>query len=270
MRVKEIRGIIESAAKSGTHIICTYCGAETLSVGELVICSNCENMMEYNASAADRSYAGNFTNVQRIKDLVAAKDFKSAVRVWEEIEWAEPEPQMLYAEALFYISYSNYEASLVDYGLAGFMEGNIAHREESLRLYSIAKAKLNSGISSIESEMSGGVSSLPLDYAAFLMHMKLDNLGAAKKYLEDMKGYGDSYVYQYALMVFSAATKDYKKVVDCAMGLCTRERFSMGAVYYLAWGLFKERRKSQARELVGVLEGYMENDSLAELAALVR
>jgi hypothetical protein len=269
MNVHDIEKVVEAVAKSGSHLVCGSCGMETLASGDLTICSNCENIVTYDASMIGKSRTDHFVDIEKIMRLVVAKDFKSAMSAWEAKEGASSEPQMIYSEALFYIAYSNHETSLINYELPGFMEENIAHRNESLRLYSIARLKMNRGIYIIERDAAAGIKSLQLNYTAFLLHVKLGDMRVAKEYLDEIKSYGEPYVYQYALVVFSAATNNFKDVVYYAMGLCTNEKFSIGAVYYIAWGLFKEGKKQQAREVVKILQRYMKSDSLTELAALV-
>ena len=269
MEVRKITAAVEEAAKVGAYASCKYCTEDTLSIGDMVICAGCENVITYSQDVTDKHNVRLSQKMAQLHNLIASGDFKSAVEAYALEHAGAQEPQALYAEALLYIRYSNHETSLINHSLHGFMEENISHRNAAAATYSTARLKLNRVIRIVEAETSAGTRSILLDYTAFLSHIKLGELRAAGLLLDAMKSYDTPYVHAYAATVYAAANSDYAGILSNAEAFCSKGSFSISGLYYVSWALLKLGRKKEAKELALSLRKYLKNDSLEALIALM-
>ena len=54
MNINGHLSLLQEAEKFGAVIICEYCGVETLSLGNICMCSNCENIATTTASMLEK------------------------------------------------------------------------------------------------------------------------------------------------------------------------------------------------------------------------
>jgi hypothetical protein len=270
MDIHKIASSVEAVAKGGLYTSCRYCGEETLSSGEMAICTGCENILTYIKNAPAGVPDAQLQRAGEILKYTASGDFRSAADQYSNSASGAEEPQFIYAEALFYIRYSNHETGLISHELHGFMEDNISHRDAAAKLYSTAKLKLNKAIYQIGAERASGAKSILLDFTEFLSHIKLGNVYEAKSLLDAIKAYGNEYVYRYALTSYAAQVSDFSGILANAEFFGSAENFSMSGLYYVLWALFKTERKKDARVLAEVLHKYMKSESLETLIPLIK
>lgn len=265
MELKSSIAELRITLKASTQFLCERCGAETAAIGGMCMCSNCESIATNTRSTLERKDHMLLGSLDRINKAIAASDYNSAISVYDELVSQRKDPSLMYAEALLYLKYSNYEVMQIGYENPGFMEGNTAHRDKASKLASLAKKLLAKSVSQSKREIMASPGSLGLTYNLFLSQMKLGMMRAANSTINDILKLDSRYVYNYAKMVFEARREHYDDMVKAADTLTSAENFSLNAFYYMGLWLFKKGRYKEAKEMLNSLNGLMRSSNLEAL-----
>ena len=84
--------LLKDIERSGAKLICAYCGVETLSVGSIGICSNCESMISTDRKSLVGTNPELVGNLDAIRKAIANNDFESAISVYDRMRGEDEEP----------------------------------------------------------------------------------------------------------------------------------------------------------------------------------
>jgi tetratricopeptide (TPR) repeat protein len=252
--------VMQQAKAAGTTIICPYCGAKTLGLPSGTICGNCENLISTQSGGRYGS-PQYISSMEGIHDSIRKKSYAEAYPAFERLIGMPEDPFLLYTEALAYIENSNFETTLISYDKQGFMEENIAHRNASISLLSTAKMLLNKAVYLSETNGKGDIS---MAYLQFLAYLKLGDLKAADDAAGKLKG-STPLLENYSQMLLANAMGNYPKVLEYADSLLVRDTFSINALYYSAYALFKKGDRKVAKTLLAEFLAVAESESANRL-----
>ncbi len=258
MGVSKWIGVVRRDLKSYRHVVCEFCGAETLSAGAPAFCSNCESVVGSEMKTIHASNPMLFSSLGSLRAAVLANDFEAAILVYDQMLNDRHSPQVLYAKGLMYTEYSNYVVSQISYDGDGFMEHNAELREKGARLVSegkklVAKAHNISELESKEAPSAYGF------YRMFLCALKMNDLRAANEHLKkivelDKKGV----VAPYAKIVFDVQAGLYGEAEKELERMVKVKTPPANAFYYAAFVAFKLGDHNGARRLMNVAGGLIE------------
>ena len=267
MNVGRYIKLIRNMKASVTELQCTYCGMETVSVGEISICSNCESIIHASRRMLLTRNPDLVKRLDGISKGIKSKDFESAIAIYDEMREGGGEPALLYAEALAYIGYSNYEISKISYDREGFMEENITHRSRGSELISTSKLLLTEavGLAVREIEKEKGNASLNLEYSLFLAQLKLGLVRGAGYTLSNLRKMTGAYVSEYANLVFDASVGRYDDVIKNAGSMIKSTHISANVFYYIAFALFKKGDMEDSERMLEELGPLMKSENVGSL-----
>ncbi|MEM3827076.1 MAG: hypothetical protein QXR58_00555 [Candidatus Micrarchaeaceae archaeon] len=242
-----LKGFVQQSGKN----TCPYCGSETSSASASFFCSYCEAFIP-DAKAVSTNA---IQLAKSINSSVAANDFATALQKYESLPDYAANPYLPYSEALVSIERSNYEASLINYSLQGFMDENITRRNASLAAFSSARFLLNKAIATAKSALQSGSETLPYLHAMFLSYIKLGDLKAASWVLERVKKLGNQMLEAYESMVLESNIGNFSKSLEQSEKLLSKDLFVFNAAHYMALSLFKKGRAGEALSLLEAMRG---------------
>jgi len=265
MNAKDYIGLLKSSAGRSTVLTCRYCGTDTRSVGQMCMCSNCECIVDSSRSAIEKGDHLLIASLDRINGSMGTNNYADAATANDQLVAQKKDPLMMYAAALAYLKYSNYEITQIGYMTPGFMEGNTVHRDKAAKLASSAKRLLAKSIAVSNAAIKEGNSSFGILYARFLAQVKMGMKKGASDSIAMLEKSGNSYVHDYSRMVFESSMERYEKVIAAAEKLMTAESFSVNAFYYAGLALFKTRKLKEAKMVLESLRGMLKSDNLEAL-----
>lgn len=265
MDAKGYADALEELEKTTVLLICEYCGVETPSIGDFCICSNCESMVVTNRTLLERKDHVLLDSLDRINRSMADSKYEDAMPFYDKIILERNEPSLMYAAAIAYLKYSNYEIMQIGYAKIGFMEENTIHRDKAAKLASTAKRLLTKSISIVNMEIGKGNRPLNFVYNRFLSQIKMGNHKGAKNSIDILQKAGNDYVYNYAQMVFESSMERYDTALKIADRFTKRENFSINAFYYIGLSLFKKGKNKEAKRTLEVLNSILKNGNLEAL-----
>ena len=254
--------MLASALKIARPLMCAYCGTETPAIGGAAVCSNCECIAYMDREALQAKDPQLFSDLQEMNSRLGSSDYSGAVSVYDRMISTHKDPSYLYAKALVCIKHSNYGISNIRYDRVGFMEENTALRDAARDLELAAKQFLNSAVAAAAPDMELDKPPLGSSYAAFLSHIKLSDLRAAKYAMECINRVDSGYVGEYAQMVLESNLKRPDSAIRHAEALARPERFSINAFFYLAMALYDKGRYREAKSLAERLKTAIGNSSV--------
>lgn len=241
--------------------MCGYCGAETVALGGIGMCSNCENMINLSRDTIESVDPALASSLGSIITAMASNDFDSVDKSYDALLAEKRSPQLLYASALARIKHSNYEISQIRYDRKGFMEENAVHRSNASKLMSAARRMLTKGAYMSKSTVSKGESSPAVAFSLFLSQLKLGNMRGARYALKLLGKTGDEYSLAYANMLFASSMRKYKEADKYAFKLTTPQSFSINAFFYMAFSMFKRHAFGDARTLLSGISGFIKSSN---------
>ncbi len=244
-------------------MMCIFCGNDNTAYVDPWICAFCESTV-YNAiasaAAKDKTL---MKSIESINGYVENGEYKPAADLYATIVEKNGNPQYLYAAALLDIAHSNDEVARIRYDRHGFMEENAEHRIEASRLMSNAKLLFNRAIFRIKG-LAGTAQITPdMAFTAFMSSIKSGNLRAAKTYMEYLTAVHQ--LNDYANMVMSAELGRFDDLYRYADKLLDKNVFMAGALYYVAWGMFKQKRYRESERILNALSQVVRSKSVAAL-----
>jgi len=100
MRVSDWVSIAQRETKSYRHVLCEFCGAETLASGPVAFCSNCESVVGSRSKTVEGSNPMLFSLLGSLRTAVLRNDFEEAVAVYDQLLEQRKSPQLLYAKGI--------------------------------------------------------------------------------------------------------------------------------------------------------------------------
>lgn len=258
---------IKTIRQLGTvaRTMCGYCGNENAVTSDVWICFHCENANR----ATDLSIKLNdkdFVNtISEVNEHLSNNDYDGALAAYNNIVTKYKAPGITYNYGLLHLQYSNYEISLIRYDRKGFMEENAILREKASALVSKAKLLFNKAIAECADMAKAEGSNEFVAYTLLIINIKLKNLRAAMKNIEEIKTHNNIYLTDYSEMLFNAEAGRYIEAAKYAKELLKKGQFSPNACYYMGWALFKAGRHREAKELIGALGTQLQNNSMFAL-----
>jgi tetratricopeptide (TPR) repeat protein len=263
MNIARYMKLLKVVEDSGSMLMCTSCGVETLSLGSIGVCSNCESLIYTTRNSMAGTNPDLLNSLEVINKSVSDGDFELAIATYDSI--GSQRPSLLYAEALVYIKYSNREVSNINYGRKGFMEENAVHRSKASNLISKSKRLITKAISLATEEMNSGTGSLDTVYALFLLQTKLGRLKSASGTLQVLNGMGNTYLNEYAGVVFSTSAKRYDDALKRADAMMVVNHLPLNTFYYASLALFKKGMLSESTALLERLQHLMSSTNVESL-----
>ncbi|MGC8669927.1 MAG: hypothetical protein ACP5TL_02120 [Candidatus Micrarchaeia archaeon] len=259
-------GYSEKLPKYSTTRYCVYCGTKNVVASTAMICTNCEAMSKsMHKTLADANYENLLMSISKSNSNL---DYEKSLQYYEQLIQKTKDPMLLYAEALTYIAYSNYEMSKVSYDRPGFMEENSVHTNNALQLMSKAKLLLAKASSDLEKEFDMNKTDINA-YNLFIVRMKLGDVAAANAALDLLKEMKNEMLYNYAIMKFYNERMKYDKVLELAEKLIKGKWNPHLVLYYVAYALLKKGKKKDARKILLNIKGFVKTENLdyLEMAA---
>jgi tetratricopeptide (TPR) repeat protein len=257
--------ILSNIENTYSEVICEYCGTETPSIGDACICSNCECLAHITRQILASRDNPLLASLDNIRSKVASSEYADAISVYDKLILERQDPFLMYAEALLYIQYSNYELSKISYDKTGFMDENASSRAIASKFISNSKRLLQKAISAVELDISKGNKSANATYLLFLCQLKMQNYRAARSRLEELGAMPDKYIFNYASMIFNILVNDHKSAEKFADKLLSNDIFSINSLYYIAFIRFKQRNFTEAKELLTSLNQLIPNRNVGFL-----
>ncbi len=258
-------GQIQAAAQS-RQMFCAYCGAQTPANGSEGICSNCESPVYHTLDGVKDASPTIIEVLNRINDCIARNEYDAAAAEYEKlITTNKDDADLFYVAGLFYIKYSNYEVSRINYKLPGFMEQNSAQRHKANDLTSKARLLFNRAVYISDVEVAKGNDQLRQTYIRFLCSIKLHKLREASGSVEKMKTLGNNAMAAYAELVLMANLGNYDYVITHAQDLINAQSFALNASFYLSFALFKKRRYGESEMIAKALKDKVAGSNVNEL-----
>ncbi|MCL4373447.1 MAG: hypothetical protein M1360_00155 [Candidatus Marsarchaeota archaeon] len=239
---------------------CNYCGAENSFFGGIAICTNCESM----TSTSQQSSAGHASAIRSIRAHNKNKEYEESIKAYDVLFGLEKDPMLLYAEALTYIEYSNYEVSRIRYDREGFMEENSMLNHHASELSAKAKLLLAKCASMISGSAVAGDAKAAA-YHLFLAHLKFGDISAARVSIEGIKKLNDSMLYEYASMLLDSETGNFKSVLMHSEKLLKANWEPHIALYYSAYALFKLGRIKDSKAIVASIRNAIKSENAVHL-----
>ena len=265
MDAKSYAAMLDKIKGSLSPLMCEYCGVETLALGGICMCSNCEGIASENRSKIEGRDQALADSLESIREAIEANKYDEAIAAYDSIVKARSDPMMMYAEAIACIKQSNYEIEQISYMRPAFMEQNTVHRDKAAKLVSTAKKLLQRSISIANGELKNGNKSPDIAYGRFLAQIKMENMRGAKSSMEELSRLGDDYAHRYAMMVFEANMERFDNVIKLAEALTGEKSFSINAYYYMGLALFKKKKFVEAKIVLEGLGKIIKSDNLESL-----
>lgn len=257
--------ILQESKRAAGSLMCQYCGVETLALGDTCMCSNCESMVTTTRAMLQNKDHVLLDTLDSINRNLGDMKYDVAMPLYDRLVLDRKDPSIMYAAAIAYLKYSNYEIMQIGYAKTGFMEDNTIHRDKAAKLASSAKRLITKSISLANAEISKGNGSLNLVYNRFLAQVKIGSLRGAKDSLGLLQKMDNEYAYGYANMVFEARMERYDNALKIAETLTTQKSFSINAFYYIGLALFKKGKIKEAKTVLGALNGILKSSNLEAL-----
>jgi tetratricopeptide (TPR) repeat protein len=239
MNVSRCVRAAENALKSYRQVICTSCGAATLSGSEFTFCSNCESVVGAESRSLESGDPSLFSLLNSIRTAVGKGDFESAGIVYDQLLKEKQSPQLLYASGLMQLEHSNYVVSQIRYDGDGFMEHNSELRVKGSLLVSDAKRLIAKSRSMSEKEAKEAPSAYVF-YRMFLCDLKMGDLRSAgnciAKIAEIEK---DGAITSYARAVLDIQAGLYREADKELETLLKIQNPPANTFYYAAFNEFK-------------------------------
>ncbi|MGC8651824.1 MAG: hypothetical protein ACP5UH_01055 [Candidatus Micrarchaeia archaeon] len=244
---------------------CMYCGAENISFGGVAICTNCEGI-----ASSTTPQAADHNRVDAVREISTHNrlhEYEESIKIYEQLFNTAKDPMLLYAEALTYIAYSNYELSRISYDREGFMEENAEHNYHASELTSKAKLLLAKCSSMLRSgtPLSDAKTSA---YHLFLAYLKFGDTAAARSALYNVKKL-DGTLYEYASMQLGSEIGDFKGVLQHSEVLLKARWQPHIALYYAAYALFKTGKTKEAKAIMGSIQGFIKSENTGRLLGVL-
>ena len=265
MDAKGYVSALEEFKKSSSLLICEYCGVETASLGDICVCSNCESMVVTTRPILQKKDHPLLDSLDSINNAINDMKYELAIPIYDKLIADKKDPSLMYAAAILYLKYSNYEITQIGYAKPGFMEDNTVHRDKGAKLASTAKKLLSKSISVANAEIAKGNTPLSLVYNRFLAQVKMGSVKGAKESVGLLQKLGNEYIYNYASLVFEARMEHYDNTIKIADTLTDPKSFSVNAFYYIGLGLFKKRKVKDAKMVLEALNGILKSNNLEAL-----
>ncbi len=229
------------------HLMCSYCGAITISSGGTEFCSNCELTVKDTKTKLISLNHTLITSLDTINGFYKNNKFSDADDLYLNILKDTDDPLFLYTYAIFLIKYSNFKLSKVSYDKEGFMEDNANYRTASWKIYGNARMFLYNCIERIEKNQE--IHPLQKRFAVFLSMMKLGNIRSASIELEKIKGIENGQTYNYAKIILDSAIKNYDQIIIGSENFLSNTPYPQNVIYYLAFALFKNGKIRESIKL---------------------
>jgi hypothetical protein len=265
MDAKGYVAILNESKKSATSLMCTCCGVETSSIGQLCVCSNCESMVTTNRAAIESRDHALLDSLDSINKSISDSKYDQAIATYEKLIAERKDTSLMYAAAIANLKYSNYEITQIGYAKNGFMEENTLHRDKAAKLVSTAKKLITKSISLTNAEIAKENTSLNLVYNRFLAQIKISNIKGAKDSIAMLQKIGNEYIYNYANLVFESRMERYDNALKIAQEFTTQKSFSVNAFYYIGLILFKKGKIKDAKAVLEALNGLLKSSNLEAL-----
>jgi hypothetical protein len=266
MDVKPYVEIIRKTGSQARKLFCAYCGAQTPAGSAEGLCSGCESPVYYTLDEVRATSPAIIDVLGRINDAIAKNGYDAASADYEKLMAGnKDDANLFYVAGLFYIKYSNYEVSRINYKLPGFMEQNSAQRHRANDLTSKARLLLNRAVYISDAAVAMGNDALRQTYIRFLCSIKLQKLREAKGSLEKIKGMGDRTLASYAELVLRTNAGEYDYVIGHAKELISAQDFVPNAAFYLSAALFKKRMYGESEAVVKALDDQLATSNVREL-----
>jgi tetratricopeptide (TPR) repeat protein len=265
MDPKKYPKLLDKSSSSSTPLMCEYCGVETPSMGDICMCSNCEGIVTTSRNILERKDQALLEALDNINIAINDQKYDVAMPIYDNLIAERKIPSLMYAAAITYLKYSNYEITQIGYMKQGFMEDNTIHRDKAAKLVSSSKKLLTKSISMANAEIKKGNTSVNLIYNRFLAQVKMGSMRGAKDSIVMLKSSGNEYVYNYAIMVFESRMERFEEVMEIAETLTKNNSFSINAFYYIGLALFKKGKIKEAKLVLQSLNGIMKNSNLEAL-----
>ncbi len=256
---------IDKAGQGGGILVCRHCGTRNRSAYDHAICIRCEQFVDSTMNMLEAKDPSLLKSLENIDAALDNRDYESAIKEYDSIFSQRKDPGFLYAEALIYIAYSNYETSLIDYNKEGYMEENSAHRLNSIRLMAQAKLLLNKAVYALNSNASEG-DTPNKRYLTFLSQVKLGHLRGALMNFSALEKHESDELHSYAGMVFYSANDDTDKALELSSMMIKSGKNVLNAAYYYAFCLFRKNKLKSSAMILSQLRQYMDNQNINELA----
>jgi tetratricopeptide (TPR) repeat protein len=262
MNYSRYTDLLEAVAEQANQLMCLYCGEETLTTGDIAVCSNCESLVYDTSSALRSKDATLFENLLEIKKGIVANDYDKVLALYDKLIAANKDPAYLYAKALVYIKYSNSQISSIRYDREGFMDENVPLRDTAAKYTSLARATLNESLNVSAVDIAGTKPPLTSVYTTFLCQIKLTDFRGASNTLQIIKNMQNVYVAEYSAMVLESNLRHDDEALKHAEFLLEKGAFSVNAFFYIALALFDKKNYSEARKIADLLKKVMKNNSI--------
>ncbi|MDE1825557.1 MAG: hypothetical protein KGH61_03890 [Candidatus Micrarchaeota archaeon] len=205
----------------------------------------------YTDKADDDLGRGQQALLGEIYSSLSSGKFPEAAASFDKMLSSQRSPQNLYAAAVFYTLYSDYEYSKREYTAPrGFMEDNAISTSSGLEMYSKAKLLLYQSISLCDKTPKEQRDAL-LYYTKFLAYTRLKKkLEASRALAELLQNDNQRFMTEYASMIHHCSMADklaepsIAKVIDLGIP---------NAFYYAANLLAEHRKFREAKELAAKL-----------------
>jgi tetratricopeptide (TPR) repeat protein len=266
MNVKPYIDLINRMAGQPRKLFCAYCGAQTVVTGQSGICSNCESIVYHTLDDIQASSPVIIGLLSRINALTEKGDYAGAAAEYDKLIAAnKDDANLFYAAGLFYIKYSNYEVSKINYSLPGFMEQNSQQRHRANDLTSKARLMLNRAIYISDATVAKGTDQARQMYIRFLCSVKLNKLREAQGSIQKIKSLNDEALAKYTELVLNLNAANYNYVIDHAKELLDDKTFYINAAFYLSVALFKKRMYRDSEIIANALKSSVTSNNVNEL-----
>ena len=258
-----VRGI--ASLSNAKRQACGYCGNENAAASNVWVCAYCESanfLSTLSLKQSDEALMGALSNAI---GAMIDDDYEAAAAEYDKIAVRSPDPQTLYGQAVFYFAYSNNEVASIRYDRPGFMEENAMHREKASAMHSKALRILSKVSYLCDKSAKEAHMDAALGFTFFMASVKMGDLKTARRAIDIIEVYGNTFLGSYARMVFGAELGQYADVVVHAQELLKADNFSPNAYYYTAWALFKYGRANDARRMFRALEGQIQSNSISAM-----
>ncbi len=243
-------------------VSCPYCGNVIITKdGSYFACPFCEmHSNEVQVSKQRDDLKGLLASKNK---LISSNAWDDAAKIVEQILLLDPSPQMIYASAVFYESFSNYCWHDVNYSLGGYMEQNSINREKSWMLTSKSKTLLYRDIKICGDEIKSGKET-DITFIKFLAEMKVSKFAQAKDTLDIiMESSTLPRAKDHAGMSYYSQINDQKNAIKYIDLMLTTD---LSAFYYLSKLLVKNRRNDDADK---ILVPFVEKTSMPKAMELL-
>lgn len=239
MRISRWVEIAHKEAASYEHVLCEFCGAETLTANPVAFCSNCESAIGTQTKTMEGSSPAIFSMLESIRTAVLRNDFENAGQIYDKLLKQRHSPQLLYAKGVMQIQHSNYIVSQIRYDGMGSIEHNLKLREKGVALFSEAKRLIARSRSESEIEAREAPSAYAF-YRVFLCDLKMGDLKGASgnlKRISELDKQGT--ITSYAKIVLESSGSLYKEAEKTLDEIANVQTPPANAFYYAVFVAFK-------------------------------